>query len=270
MERLREAIERARESGSGGVGRLPADLPAFRSSRLRGVNRNKVAFTNLVYTETRVQELDQTHLEAHRVIAGLHEDERVEAYRQLRTQVLQEFDRHNWVSLAITSPHQDAGKTLTAVNLALSLSREVAHTVLLVDLDLAKPDVHRTLGVDVDLGVIDILEGRASVAEVLFNPSMPRIVVCPGRPLGKPASEMLSSPQMTELFLDMTTRYESRIVVFDLPPLLRNDDALKITPYADATLLVVEDGRTTPEDVTRCVDLLENANMIGTVLNKAT
>ncbi|MCP3670949.1 MAG: CpsD/CapB family tyrosine-protein kinase, partial [Gammaproteobacteria bacterium] len=68
---------------------------------------------------------------------------------------------------------------------------------------------------------------------------------------------------------DLTNRYESRLIIFDLPALLVNDDALAFTPDVDSTLLVVEDGATTPQEIDRCLQLLEGTNLIGTVLNKA-
>ena len=80
---------------------------------------------------------------------------------------------------------------------------------------------------------------------------------------------MLSSPAMGRLLQELRTRYDSRIVLFDLPPLLRNDDALKFTPFVDATLVVVEAGETTPDHLERTTHLLKNANLIGTILNKA-
>ena len=283
MSRLQDAIDRARREREGLIGNVPGDyrvaddnveiLPGDNRiyvppQRRRGKKRTPPP-EEIFYTVTRQMELNPKVLEQNRVIAGQHDDIRVEAYRQLRTQVMQLFSRNSWNSLAITSPYQDAGKTLTAVNLAISLSHETTQTVILVDLDLHKPDVHLVLGLDVDVGVVDVVEGKASVEDALINPCIPRLVVLPGRPLGRPSSELLSSRGMRKLLQDVTTRYDSRIVVFDLPPLLRNDDALKFTPFADGTLLVVEEGSNTADEVERCMHLLQNANMIGTILNKA-
>jgi Mrp family chromosome partitioning ATPase len=107
------------------------------------------------------------------------------------------------------------------------------------------------------------------IEDVLFNPGMPRLVVLPGRATGQPSSEALTSPGMRALLREITRRYDARIVIFDLPPLLRNDDALTFTPYADATLMVVEDGVNTPDEIERSLHLMKNANLIGTILNKA-
>ena len=74
---------------------------------------------------------------------------------------------------------------------------------------------------------------------------------------------------MRELIQKVAGPSKDRILIFDLPPLLRNDDALLFTPESDATLVIVEDGVTTQEQLTRAFQLLSDANVIGTVLNKA-
>lgn len=283
MERLQKAIAKARAERSGEIGNLPeyeaggrsldahdvVSSPVVRASRIRKPQRASAPLDNITYTRTRVVLLNPTLLEKNRVIAGIHDDRRVETYRQLRTQVLQALEQGGWSNLAITSPHEDAGKSLTSVNLAISLSHEVNHTVLLVDLDLRKPDVHRTLGVDIKKGLVDVLRGEATIEDVLFNPGVPRLVVLPCNPLGQHSSELLTSPAMKKLLQEVVQRYDSRLVIFDLPPLLRNDDAILFTPFVDATLLVVEDNKNTPEEIEHSLHLLRNVNLLGTILNKS-
>jgi len=275
MDRLHKAVEKARAERQGSIGQLDRYRSNVDNEEVRlvlpaGLEKARhVSPASITYSRTKVVKLNDSVLEENRVIAGTLGDERVEAYRQLRTQVLHTLNGNSWASLAITSPMQDAGKTLTAVNLAISLSQEIDHSVLLVDLDLSQPNVHTTLGIDIDLGVIDIIKGDATVEEVLINPSIPRLSILPSRPLVDYSSEFLTSPSMRALLDDITGRYESRIVIFDLPPLLRNDDALKFTPYADATLLVIEAGKNDETEIERSLHLMKNANLIGTILNKA-
>ena len=204
-----------------------------------------------------------------RVIAGDIDDPRVEAYRQLRSQVLSSMTRNKWQTLAISSAQENAGKTLTAINLAICISQEVAQTVMLVDLDLRDPNVHTTLGIDIDKGIVDHLLDGEPLENILINPEFPRMVVLPGIPQGRHSSEILSSPEMTSFMNDITSRYPDRIIIFDLPPLLRNDDAMVFVPKADAWLLVVEDGATSAYDLERSLQLLGQSRVIGTVLNKA-
>jgi len=278
MEKLQQAIERARQERQGSIGKVPSfedceSIPLLQVNSASSAT-DRFRFTGpppnpIRYTQTRVVQLDDARIEQNRVIAGRIVDRRVEAYHQLRTQVLQTLAVNNWSTLAITSPMNNAGKTLTSVNLAISLAKEVNHSVLLVDVDISEPDVHETLGVNIKHGLIDVLEGRAQMQQALFNPGVQRLTVLPCRPAPEYSSEILTSPEMVATLNEIRMRYESRIVIFDLPPLLRNDEALKFTPFVDATLMVVEAGKTSPDEIERASHLMKGANLIGTILNKA-
>ncbi len=65
------------------------------------------------------------------------------------------------------------------------------------------------------------------------------------------------------------SRYHSRIIIYDLPPLLHVDDAMVFLPNVDSSLLVIENGKSTVSEVQNCMRLLDGTNLIGTVLNKA-
>ena len=96
-----------------------------------------------------------------------------------------------------------------------------------------------------------------------------RLVLLPGRGTTSESSELLSSPRMINLVKDLKNRYQSRIIIFDLPPLLNVDDAMVFLPNVDAALLVVENGGNKQSEVQDSMRLLEGTNLIGTVLNKA-
>jgi Mrp family chromosome partitioning ATPase len=74
---------------------------------------------------------------------------------------------------------------------------------------------------------------------------------------------------MRTVLEEIINQYDDRLIIFDLPPLLLDDDALVFTPYVDASLLIVESGgRTRARDVEHCLQLLQGTNVIGTVFNK--
>lgn len=273
MERLIDAINKARAERRGKIGKMPDQeeiAPLETQHRDTQIAESKAPESlNFTYSKTQSTTVPEEILKENRVIAGFRHDERVEVYRQLRSLVLNTMRKNDWHTLAITSPGENAGKTLTAANLAISLAQDVNQTVMVVDLDLRKPSLHKTFNIERKKGLIDCLNGEASLEDVLINPGYPRLVLLPGNALGVHSSELLTSPKMLELLKDITTHYESRIVVFDLPPLLRNDDALVFTPLVEATLLVVEDGVSTADDVRHSLRLLEGSNLIGTILNKA-
>jgi capsular exopolysaccharide synthesis family protein len=187
----------------------------------------------------------------------------------LRTQVLQRMNAHQWNALAITSPGSGQGKTLTAINLAISLAREVRHTVLLADFDLRNPSIHKYFDFAPRYGINDYLVYDTPLPEILLNPGIERLVILPGRESLFNSSEMLASPKMTQLVTELKDRYPSRFVLFDLPPLLSADDALAFAPFVDSVLLILEEGKTKRDDVQRAVGLLHHTNIIGTVLNKS-
>jgi Mrp family chromosome partitioning ATPase len=74
---------------------------------------------------------------------------------------------------------------------------------------------------------------------------------------------------MSQLVEELKSRYASRIVIFDLPPVLSAADAMAFAPYVDATLLVVEEGKTRRRDIEQALRFLSATNVLGTVLNKA-
>ena len=260
MERIKQALEKARleRQASGGAA---AHSPRAGSADLSGP---------VSYTQTRTATTAKQAMQERRIITGVEQNEFTDAYRILRTQVLQRLREKNWNSLAITSPGLNEGKTLTAINLAISLAMEVNYTVLLVDADLRHPSVHEYFGIEATYGLSDYLTADKPLSELLVHPEgIPGFVILPG---GKPltnSAEMLNSPRMARLVDELKTRYPSRIVLFDLPPLLTAADTLAFSPYVDAALLVVEEGKTQADEAKRALGLLESTNVIGTVLNKS-
>jgi len=143
--------------------------------------------------------------------------------------------------------------------------------VLLVDADLHQHSVHTYLGFDVEFGLRDYLQEAVPIEDILVHPEIRRLVVLPGGTPLTNTSEMLSSPMMLRLVQELKRRYPSRMVIFDLPPVLTTDDVLAFAPYLDCALLVVEEGKTQREEAARAAELLQaaNQNLIGTVLNRA-
>jgi len=221
------------------------------------------------YSSTAILNIHPKELAKNRIISGFSDQQTLAEYNILRTRVLQRLRANNWNTLAITSASPGAGKTLTAINLAISLAREVNHTVMLVDLDLRKPNVARTFNCAPPYGILDYWRDDVPLDEILFNPGIERLVILPGtRPVHN-SSEILSSPKMVNLVNELRTRYASRIIIFDLPPVLVSDDVLAFSPYVDAMLLVIEDGQTRKDELHHTMELMSDINILGTVLNKS-
>jgi capsular exopolysaccharide synthesis family protein len=257
MDNILKALNRAKKSH-----------PADQAENSAYYESNQYQKGGISYTKTKVVNADLKLLRNNRVITGLGSGSAFEAYRLLRTQVLQRMREHEWNALAITSPTEHTGKTLTAVNLAISMAMEVNQTVLLVDLDLRKPSLHDYFGYQPEKGISDYINSGTPLSQILFNPSIERLVVLPGRETILNSSETLSAPIMVNLVNELKNRYPSRFLLFDLPPILSADDVLAFSPYVDAALIVVEDGMTTSPELAQSLEILNPVNIIGTVMNK--
>jgi protein-tyrosine kinase len=221
------------------------------------------------YTITRTFPVDEHILERHRLIADSANTFTTEAYKHLRTQILQKTLEEQRNVLMFISPLPNEGKTLTTINLAISMSQELDQTVLLVDADLRSPSIHRYFGLPETLGLGDYLEGRASIPELLVHPEgFSRLVILPG---GKPvarASELIRSPQMSGLVKELKDFYADRYVLLDLPPLLSYADGLAFAPMVDGIVVIVEARKTPQDDLLRCKEMLEKFPVLGYVFNK--
>ena len=187
----------------------------------------------------------------------------------LRTLVLQKMEENGWRTLAITSPSQATGKTVTAINLAMSIAQQTNKSAMLVDFDMRRPKIGAYLGLPMEKSLNDLLDGTAKLADVLVNPGMPRLVILPTRNPIRNSAETLSSKKITDLVKELRERYSSRIVIFDLPPLLVTDDVIALLPQVDCVLMVVANGMSTKREIEDCLRLLPANTLIGTVLNKA-
>ena len=262
MERIKKALEMAREE------RLAqrAAEPSGREAQPRA-SQAAAQEQNIQYSKTRVFDPDRNRLRQNRILLDQDDPDGATAFKMLRTQVLQRMVAKGWNALAITSPAPDDGKSVVAINLAISLARELHHTVLLVDLDLRNPSVHRHFGLQPERGFSDYILYDTPLDEILLNPGIERLVMLPGRMPLENSSEILASPQIGRLVQELKSRYPSRFVLFDLPPILSADDAISFAPNIDALLLVLREKKTSRTELQHAMELLANVPVIGTVLN---
>jgi len=264
MDRLEKALQKAREEREAVTVRPNAVV-----EQLALTETSKPAPSLPAPTSKKVV-VSEKELENHRIVARASRSGNADTFRILRTKILRHFAETKQTTLAVTSPNYGDGKTTVSVNLALSLALDVKQTVLLVDLDLRDPSIHHYLGIDPEVGLSDYFQHEVPVSQCLVNPGIDRLVVLP---MGKPmefSSEALGTPKMTALAKELKTRYPDRIVIYDMPPMLAQDDAIAFLPNVDAVLMVIKDGVTQIEDVRQCIHALSGYNLIGTVLNNSS
>lgn len=259
MQHMIQIVEAIRHSHPAGQEALPVrtGLPCFEQ---HGID----------YARAQPVTLDDAVLEENRILTGHEPGLFAESSHLLRTQILQHFRENGWNSLAVTSPRPGAGKTLTSINLAISMARLVDMPVLLVDADLNHPAILKQLGLPERRGLGDYLADDVPVEKLLIRSShFEDLVILPGGQPQVNAAEMLNSEKMKQLVKGMISRTQRRFIIFDLPPLLGTSEAVAFSPQVDAALLVIEDGITTKQDVEHALEMLDTTELVGTVLNKA-
>ncbi|MBU1228500.1 MAG: AAA family ATPase [Proteobacteria bacterium] len=256
MSKITKALDRAKEQ-RGGITGEPARRAAAQPKP-----------EQVSYTQTQVVEQPVTPLDAGRMLSHVDDPALADYYSLLRTQVLHQTRDKGHNIIMVTSVGKGEGKTLTAINLAISMAKESVQTALLVDTNLRDPKVAEYLGLTTSKGLADYMLDDAPMPSLLINPGMKKLVVLPaGRPISG-ATEILGSPKMRNLVREMKSKYPERYVIFDCPHLLDMPDALVFTSLVDQVLLVVEAGKTTRRDIRRTMELLQGRNLLGIVMNK--
>lgn len=168
--------------------------------------------------------------------------------------------------IQITSPGKGDGKTITALNLALTMAQEFQRRVLLIDADLRHPRIHELLGLEPGPGLVDVLTGAATLQDALLElPAYHLSVLRAGRAYDRPA-EMLGSAPMRRLLDSLRTQFD-RIVVDSAPAVVSDPAAL--APVVDGLLLVVRSGVTTKPAIARAIGSLASSKLLGLVFNES-
>lgn len=264
MEKIKAALAKVKSSKT--VSNKPGFLSKPAAVKVQKVSRD---IDNIDYTNTTVVKLDATHLEKNRIISHLNHNANASIFDSMRTQILQKMEENNWQTIAVVSPTPESGKTLVSINLAMSIARQPQKTVVLADFDLRKPKVATYLGIDAKKSLNDYLENQAELEDVLVNPGIQRIVILPTMHPTSRASEILSSSKVSGLIEELKNRYESRVIIFDLPPILSVDDAMVLLPQVDCVLMVIANGVSTKTEIEDSLHLLPKDNVVGIVYNMA-
>lgn len=220
------------------------------------------------YSKSRISRIDIDLAGKQKCIHALDQNRVANDYKFLRTQILQRTRPKGLNSIMVTSVRPGEGKTLTAINLAVTFAQEYNQTVLLVDCDLKKPKIYSYLGLPGDLGLIDHLVDERPMTEIIVWPEIEKLTIISGGREMVDSTEMLGSPRMQHLVRDMKHRYSDRYIFYDVPAMLSSPDAGAFAPIVDSILLVVEHGKTRKKDIARALDLIPKEKFLGFVMNR--
>jgi len=221
-----------------------------------------------VYSECKNVELDLDQLARNRCVSIFSDVPEAEYYKILRTTIQHLTKEKGWNTIMITSVQSGEGKTLTAINLAVSFAKEFNQTVLLVDCDLKRQSIHRYLSFSFDKGIVDYLMNDCSLKDLIVWPGIEKLTLISGGKTIANSAELLGSPKMKAFVKEIKNRYDDRYIIFDTPPVLGLADTIAFAPLVDGILIVVEAGRTPIEDIKKAYEMIPSEKFLGFVLNR--
>jgi len=224
--------------------------------------------TDELWAELKSVSPDSKILEKNRITATRASNKFSASFDILRTKVLLTMQKNGWRRLAITSPTASCGKTTIACNLALGFTRQTNVRVLLLEFDLRKPTMAAKLDLPQSGDVVDMLAGNSPFAEQAVRFGSNVAVSVARQPAADPTAVLLSNTTHQTLS-DIEETYQPDVVIFDLPPLLINDDTRAFLKDVDCALMVARAGKSTIPQIDDCErEIAEYTNVMGLVLNQ--
>jgi capsular exopolysaccharide synthesis family protein len=189
----------------------------------------------------------------------------VEQYRRLAATLHHRQTDHGIRVLMVASAQPREGKTLTAVNLALTLSESYRRRVLLVDCDLRQPSLGTLLNVTADRGLADDLK-HDHVPALSITTLSPCLSLLPGGAPNPDPMASLTSERMHHVLEHAASIFDW--VILDTPPVALLPDAHLLAAMVEAAVLVIGAGSTPFVLVQKAIELIGRERIVGVVLNR--
>jgi len=279
MERLRAAIEQARKArtedggnGSGDQKKTSASGPAAsgraRTDTIAGpISGGEPSDIVARWAALRQLPLKPARLKRNRILFSDADVERG-AYDMLRTRLLTLVGREGWRRVAITSPTAGCGKTTTALNLAMSLSRQSDVPTIVFEADMRRPAMAKMLGVSGKDSFFDVLQGRAEFADQALRIG-DNVALSFNHGTANDPAELLHRRRTGGVLDLIQEAYEPGLMIFDLPPMLSSDDTLAFIKHVDCAIVIARAESTTYDQIDHCErELAAHTNVAGIVLNR--
>jgi len=269
MPKHYEALQRAEQERRRKASGVDAPLPAavsFEGPTAPPVSGKPPGLIARLLRSRKAEPVESAGDANKRRIALLQPDSYVaEQYRSLRGRIDSIESQRPLKTLAVTSANSGEGKSTCSVNLATVTAMSVGRSVLLIDCDLRRPKVHWTLGLQPQVGLAEVLLNQATVDEAIQKLDGINLDVLPVRTIPPNPSELLASPEMRKLLVDVSARYDR--VILDTPACLGLPDAKSVSEICDGLVMVVRAGVTPQQDVQAALDILDRRRVVGLVLN---
>lgn len=191
-----------------------------------------------------------------------------EQYRRVRHQLEELHAKTGVRTIALTSAVAGDGKTLTSVNMAVTLSRGPGTKVLLIDMDLRRPTVAKVLGMSVLRGGFGTLleNPKGRLQDHLQPVPKSSLMVIPAAVTRADTYELLTSPRFIQLLDEARSQFD--YIVLDTPPVIPVPDTTLIHRHVDGYIVVVSANTTPRKLVGEALGLLTPSSVLGIIFNR--
>lgn len=191
-----------------------------------------------------------------------------EQYRVLYTKLENISLKQSYKVFSVTSAVKGEGKTVTSLNLAYVMAHDFKKKVVLVELDLRKPSLLNYFsGKNGSGSISDAIRGEADTMSVILRIEGTSLYLIPAVRSTSSSAELLGSQKIKAVIKELKREFD--YVIIDSPPILHMADMNIIARIVDGLILVVRAGKTPKDVVVKAARSLQNANIVGIVLNGA-
>ncbi|HLT90041.1 MAG TPA: protein tyrosine kinase [Woeseiaceae bacterium] len=169
----------------------------------------------------------------------------------------------------ITSALAGEGKTFISLNLALSITHERDHAVLLIDNDVLKPRLTQAFDATERVGLLDYLENpELELGSIVYPTSVQGLYFVPAGEPRMNSTELLSGSRMDGLVDQLRYQADGQVVLFDAPPVLETTEAKVVGALVGQIVLVVRADKTPQSAVVTALSVLGSAKPVNLLLNQ--
>lgn len=276
MEKLQRALNEARIAREKALGLPPLTQPATSAAKPAAPMSSDRSAPPLklqssidvlaLWDELMPYEPNPDHLLKNRILT-LNAEQASNPFDVLRTKIVLLMKQNGWKRLAITSPNKSSGKTTTACNLAIGLSRQRERRAMLFDMDMRRPSISRMLGRKPQHGIKAMLTGAVTPSDQLLC-LRGNVALSLNTSVVSDSTQLMMSGRTVEMLDQIQVNYEPDIMIFDLPPMFATDDARAFLKNVDCAIIIAQAEHTKTSLLDQCErEVAEQTNVLGVVLN---
>lgn len=199
------------------------------------------------------------------IYAGMKNRAVINAYRELRIQLLDKSDSNN-ITVLISSADANDNSIMTALNLGIAFSLDVSSSAVVVDCNPYGTGLQEFVTGQLDYGITDyMLDESISMESIIYPTGIDRVSVIPAGNSPEQAVELFCSKAMEDMIYELKNRYSDRFIVLNAPPVLISSEARVLTRYSDHTVLTIPYGKSSMDSIEEAIESIGASHVSGVV-----